>query len=67
MSSYLWHEGDSFLAPPPPEYAEMTVERAMWQAFGKRADEMTWLEYETKSVLLVVESEKQKANSEQKS
>jgi hypothetical protein len=40
------------VAPPPPEYAEATVERALWQNFGRRIDELTTEEYEIKTAIL---------------
>lgn len=66
MSSYFFHGGDAFLAPPPSQYAEMTVERAMWQAFGKRVEEMGIEDFEIKTVLLAAEAEQQKKERERK-
>ena len=66
MKSYFFHDGDTFLAPPPSQYAEMTVERAMWQAFGKRVEEMTYEEMEIKTAMLSADADEQKKKGERK-
>jgi hypothetical protein len=63
MSSFLFHGGGdeaAFLAPPPQDYADFTVDRAIWQALGKRPDEMTVFEYKRAALFLRLEAASRK-------
>ena len=48
------------LLPPPPEYIQLTQERALWQNLGLRPDDLTITEYLDVLAMLKVEAKYQR-------